>query len=552
MLGAGLTAVVLARGGGLAVLHVALTPLPGWSFGAAGLLACLQQRWRWVGVLLLAVGLAWFVHLLDWTHVPVLVAVCAPLRNAYAAIFAHLLLAFPSGRLGSRWTGALVAAGYLDAVGLQVVATALGGPGSATSAAGGAPSPAAAWYDLEAAAGVVLACLVMAVLARRAWLAAPRPPAAVWTAAVIAFAALLANLGATWFAPREALAWWVLFSAAFAAVPFAFLGSLLGVRLRRAGVAGLIVRLGRVGDVAGLRDALADALRDPSLELAFWVPDRRGYVDARGGAMALPEPGGRRAATLVERDRRRIGALVHDQTPGHEPELVDAVAAAAGFALENAQLQAELRARLVELHASRARLIEAAAAERRRIERNLHDGAQQRLVSVAFALGLARSRMATDPAAAGAVLTEAQTGLTQALDELRRLSQGIHPGVLVERGLRAAIAELAWAAPVPVHLQWDAPERLAESVELAGYYVVAEALANAAKHADATGIRVQVSKQDGRIGVEISDNGLGGADAGGGTGLRGLVDRVEAVGGELSVHSPVGAGTTVRVELPCA
>jgi len=540
--GAGLTAVVLARGGGLAVLHVALTPLPGWSFGVAGLLACLQQRWRWVGVLLLAVGLAWFVHLLDWTHVPVLVAVCAPLRNAYAAVFAHLLLAFPTGRLGSRWTGALIAAGYLDAVGLQMVATALGGPGTATPAA---------WYDLEAAAGVVLACLVMAVLARRAWLAAPRPPAAVWTAAVIAFAALLANLGAAYFAPRAALAWWVLFSAAFAAVPFAFLASLLGLRLRRAGVAGLIVRLGRVGDVAGLRDALADALRDPSLELAFWVPDRRGYVDAQGGAMALPEPGSRRAATLVERDSRRIGALVHDRAPGHEPELVDAVAAAAGFALENAQLQAALRARLVELRASRVRLIEAAAAERRRIERNLHDGAQQRLVSVAFALGLARSRMATDAAAARDVLAEAQTGLAQALDELRRLSQGIHPGVLVERGLRAAIAELAWAAPVPVHLRWDAPERLAEPVELAGYYVVAEALANAAKHAEATDIRVYVSKQDGRIAVEIGDNGLGGADAGGGTGLRGLVDRVEALGGELSVHSPVGTGTTVRVELPC-
>jgi len=414
VLGAGLTAVVLARGGGLAVLHVALTPLPGWSFGVAGLLAYLQQRWRRVGVLLLAVGLAWFVHLLDWTHVPVLVAVCTPLRNAYAAVFAHLLLAFPSGRLGSRWTGALIAAGYLDAVGLQVAATTLNG--SATSA----------WLELEAAIGVLLACLVLAVLARRA----RRPPAAVWIAAVIASAALMANLGAAYFAPGAALASWVLFSAAFAAVPFAFLASLLGLRLRRAGVAG-------------------------------------------------------------------------------------------------------------------------AAAERRRIERNLHDGAQQRLVSVAFALGLARSRMPADPAAARAVLAEAQITLAQALDELRRLSQGIHPGVLVERGLRAAIAELAWTAPIPVRLRWEAPQRLPEPVESAGYYVVAEALTNAAKHANATESQVLVSKKDGRVVFEISDNGCGGADAGGGTGLRGLLDRAEAHGGELTLHSPVGTGTTVRVELPC-
>ena len=317
VLGASLTTVVVARGGGLAVLHVALTPLPGWSFGVAGLLACLQQRWRRVAVLLLAVGLAWFVHLLDWTHVPVLVAVCAPLRNAYTAAFAHLLLAFPSGRLRSRWTRALIAAGYLDAVGLQLIATGLGGSSSATSWARGDPSPAAAWYNLEATIGMALACLVMVVLARRAWLANQRPPAAVWAAAVIAFAALQVNLIAAWFAPRLVLASWVLFSAAFAAVPLSFLASLLGLRLRRAGVAGLIVRLGRVGDVAGLRDALADALRDSSLELAFWVPAKRGYVDAHGRTLALPEQDDRRVAKLVERDGRRIGALIHDTAARH-------------------------------------------------------------------------------------------------------------------------------------------------------------------------------------------------------------------------------------------
>jgi signal transduction histidine kinase len=343
----------------------------------------------------------------------------------------------------------------------------------------------------------------------------------------------------------------VVFLAGFAAVPFAFLASLLGLRLRRAGVAGLMVRLSRMSDPADLRGALADTLRDPTLELAFWVPDRDGYVDGQGRAVTLPADGTGRAGTLVERDGRRIGALLHDVALRDEPELVDAVVAAAGLALENARLQAELRAGLAALRASRVRLVEAAATERRRIERNLHDGAQQRLVSVAFTLGLARSRLAGDPAAAGTALAEAQSGLSQALDELRRLSQGIHPGVLVERGLRAAITELAWAAPVPAHVTWQAPDRLPDTVELAGYYVVAEALTNAAKHARADGVRIRVSEQAGRATITVSDDGIGGAHVQRGTGLQGLTDRAEILGGRLTVHSPAGAGTMIRMEVPC-
>jgi len=548
---AALTAVVFARGGGLGVLHILLTPLVGWSFGVAGMFACLHPRWRRVGVLLLAVGFGWLVHLLDWTHVPALVSAGAPFRNAYAAVFAHLLLAFPAGRLGSRWSRALVAACYLDVVGVHLVAVVLGGSGPGTSWVRGDRSPGAVWYDLESAVGVLLACLVMVALAMRARSAVARPPAMVWAAAVVAFVALLAHLLSAWFAPRLALALWVMFSAAFAAVPFAFLASLLGLRLRRAGVAGLIVRLSRVGDAVELRDALADALRDPSLELAFWVPDRSGYVDGQGREVVLPAADGPRIGTLVERDGRRIGALVHDVALRDEPELVDAVVAAAALALDNARLQAELRARLAELQASRVRLVEAAAAERSRIERNLHDGAQQRLVSVAFALGLARSRLSGDPIGAGTALADAQSGLARALDELRRLSQGIHPGVLVERGLRAAIAEIAWAAPVPVAVEWQGPDRLSDPVELVGYYVVAEALANAGKHARATGVRIWVSDQDGRATIAISDDGVGGAHADRGTGLRGLADRVEVLGGRLTVYSPVGEGTTVRMEAPC-
>jgi signal transduction histidine kinase len=524
--GVALTAAVLVRGGGLSVLLVAVTPLPGWSFGLAGALACLRERWRRTGLLLLAAGVAWFVHLADWTHVPVLITAAAPWHNAYAAVFAHLILAFPDGHLGSRGVRLLVAAGYLDAVGVHAAATVFGG----------------AFYHVEVVGGVVLAALAVAVLARRG-----RLPTAVWVSTLTAFVALVANLVSV----RYALAAWVVFSLALAAVPFAFLGRLLGVRLRRAGVARLLVRLGHVAGVGELRDALADALHDPTLRLAFWVPDRDGFVNAYGQVTALPDDGGPVAATLVERDGRRIGALVHDAALHDDPDLVAAVASAAGMALENARLQAELRARFAELALSRSRVVEAAAAERRRIERNLHDGAQQRLVSVAFTLGLARSRLATDPAAAGSALAEARTGLTQALDELRRLGQGIHPGILIERGLHAAIAELAITATVPVRVAWAAPERLPDAVESTGYYVVAELLANASKHANATEVRVEVAARDAVLLIRVTDDGTGGADPRRGSGLRGLADRVAALDGRLTVAGPPGSGTTIEVELPC-
>ncbi|WP_203786207.1 sensor histidine kinase [Paractinoplanes rishiriensis] len=559
--GVAATVAVLARGGGLSAVHVAVTPLVGWAFGVAGVLASLRERWRRVGLLLLAVGLAWFVHLADWTHIPVLVSATAPLRNAYMAVFGHLLLAFPTGRLRGRGVRALVVAGYLDAVGLHLAATLSDSP---------------VLYDVEAAAGVVLACVAVGVLSR-----GDRLPAPVWAAAIVAFAALVGNLIVDRFAPGLALAWWVAFTLALAAVPFAFLAGLLGVRLRRAAVARLVVRLARVGDAASLRAAIAEAIGDPSLALAFWVPVRQGYVDASGHPATLPDPGGPAVATLVERDGHRIGALVHDAAR-RDPVLVDAVAAAAGLALDNARLQAELRANVAELEASRTRLVEATAAERRRIERNLHDGAQQRLVSVAFALGLARSRLAAtttppagppaagdgvwprvtgagDPAGAPdagrsdvvGVLEAAQAGVAAALEDLRRLSQGIHPGVLAERGLRAALTELAFTAAVPVRLEWAAPDRLAGPVEETGYYVVAEALANAAKHSGASAVVVGAAKRGGSLVVSVRDDGVGGADERAGTGLRGLADRVAALGGRLTLTSPPGGGTTIEVEVPC-
>jgi len=266
--------------------------------------------------------------------------------------------------------------------------------------------------------------------------------------------------------------------------------------------------------------------------------------------VALPEADGPRLATVVERNGQPIAALIHDPALQHNSELVDSVCAAAGLTLENERLQAELRARLAELQASRARLVEATETERRRIERDLHDGTQQRLVSVAMSLGLAESKLPAD-AEVAPLVHEAREALTVALAELRELSQGIHPSILTERGLPAALDDLCRRAALPASLDVSLDRRLPTQVETAAYFVVSEAVANAIKHSHATELWIRASIRSGVLVAEVVDDGIGGAGGGGGTGLRGMTDRVEALGGSLTVSSPPGRGTTLRVEIPC-
>jgi signal transduction histidine kinase len=316
-------------------------------------------------------------------------------------------------------------------------------------------------------------------------------------------------------------------------------------------VAGLVVELGESQTSVDLREALGRALGDPSLELAYWVPATAGYVDSGGHPVELPEPESGRAATLVERDGETIAALIHDPALSENSALVQSVCAAAALTLENARLQAELRARLAELQASRARLVEATESERRRIERDLHDGTQLRLVSIAMILGLADSKLAADRPAVEPVLHEAREALAVALQELRELTQGIRPAILVERGLGAALDDLARRAALPVRIEVAIEGRLPEQIESAAYFVASEALANAAKHSHASGIRLAASRLGAALVLEVADDGIGGAVPGGGSGLRGLADRVEALGGRLTISSPPGRGTTLRAELPC-
>jgi signal transduction histidine kinase len=337
-----------------------------------------------------------------------------------------------------------------------------------------------------------------------------------------------------------------------ASVPWVFLFGLARSRVVRAGaVTDLLTRLGEAPGTGGLRCLLADALGDRSLQLVFWLEDKEKWVDSEGQKVELPGSGNAaRAWTAVELEGRRVGAIVHDVTLRENPEALRSVAAAAGLAMENERLQAQLRARVEELRTSRARIVEAGTKERRRLERNLHDGAQQRLVALSLTLRLAQANVAKDPDKAGQLLFAAQEELTLALGELRELARGIHPAVLSDRGLEAALEALAGRAPIPVELAQIPGEPLPEAVEAAAYFVVAEALTNVVKYAHASQATVSVSRYNGAAIVEVADDGVGGADPTRGSGLRGLADRVAALDGKMLLDSPAGAGTTLRAEIP--
>ena len=239
-----------------------------------------------------------------------------------------------------------------------------------------------------------------------------------------------------------------------------------------------------------------------------------------------------------------ISSVEEAAFPADAEQRVADFAELVALALANAEAREQVAA-------SRARVIEAGDAERRRIERNLHDGAQQRLVGLSLLLRLADKKLAEGDPGARQLLEQANAELADAQQELRELARGIHPAILSDRGLGPALEMLARRASLPVELCTELENRLPRTIEAAAYYIVAEALTNTTKHACASGVRVQVSLADGTAVVEVADDGLGGADPPNGSGLRGLADRVEALGGTLELESPPGAGTTLRARMPC-
>jgi PAS domain S-box-containing protein len=728
-------------------------------------------------------------------------------------MLAHLLLAFPEGRLESPLACLTVVLVWFDVTVLQLLWLFFWDPPF-----GGCDDCPANAFLVHANEGVassisgaarivgVVAVLATILIFAARWRSAS-PPArrtlgpVIWSGGV-AGALLAVALLAGLLSSDAASVIYLLALFALLSVPLAFIAGLVLARFARLAVVRLVIELVQSQAPGRLRDALARTLRDPSLTLAYWIPESESYVDSRGRPVELPEPGSGRTVTIVERDGRRIGALLHDASLLANPELLDAVSAAAGLALENERLQAELRSRLVELsesegrlralveaaplaivetdlegritfwnsaaealfgwtarevlggpvpftpegeddsferlrellargesyadveavrrrrdgtsvdvsisaapvrdangrvvrfmgaivditerraaqealrkerdfisavidtaaslvivtdregrfvrfnkacerltgytfeevkgrpywelfidpaeaegvrravgkvwagdfpsdnenswilrdgsrrviawsntallddeneiefmvssglditerkraeaelRASRARIVEAGDAERRRLERNLHDGAQQRLVALSLALRMARGQLRTQPDAAEKLLDASGEELAQALNELRELARGIHPAVLTDRGLEAALEALAARAPAPVDIRVDLDARLPAPVEAAAYYVVSEALANVAKYAQAQAISVSVARENGVALVEVADDGVGGADPTQGSGLRGLADRVEALDGLLEVESASGKGTRIRARIP--
>jgi signal transduction histidine kinase len=496
----------------------------GWTFIGCGLVAARRRPESRSGLLMAATGFTWFVGNFAQVGVAAVAWVAAQLVYLHRGPTVQLLLTYPSGRSGSRLVRGAVVVGYVVAVITPI------------------------W---RSGATIVLAVLLLAVCARdyaRSVGRLRRARRIALQAAAGLSVVLLAIAGANLLLPPAEVSGpsLLVYEAALCVLAGGLLAGLLVAPWRQADVADLVVELGQARP-GTLRGALARALGDPSLEIGYWLPDRAVFVDAEGRVLALPDPGTGRSVTVVEREGQPVAALVHDPAVLEDPGLVEAVTSAAQLAAANARLRAEVQARVEELGASRRRILAARDEERRRLERRLHEGAEARLGELAVTLrrgqGLAAGEQTRDQ------LAHAEDQLGRTLEELRRLAQGLHPRVLAEHGLADALAALAKDLLLPVEIKVTG-NRLPQRVAAAAYFVCAEALTNTAKHAAATRVTVAVTASDGRLRVEITDDGVGGADPARGSGLRGLADRVEASGGTLQVQSVPGRGTHLAAEIP--
>jgi signal transduction histidine kinase len=529
-------------------LDAALGLLVGWSFIGTGVFAWWRRPGNRTGLLMAAAGFAWFASGVSASDSDALFTIGIALDALFPAILGHLLVAFPTGRLETVAERVVAAGAYLTVTVLQIPSLLFEEPGEPRNllVVEGDQALSDALDAVQFAVAVVVIAASWAIIVRRertqprgrAW----RP--VLWTSGVAVAAFLLAKGFDAVGSPQDVLD--RISEALVATIPFGFLAGLLRSRLAQGeAVSELIARLGEAPGEGALRAALADALGDPTLALAYWLPESERYVDALGHPVTVSGAGW----TPVEAQGRRIAAIAHDPALAEEPQLVRAAGAAAALALENQRLEAELRARIEDLRASRARLVEAGDTERRRLERDLHDGAQSRLVALAMKLKLARMKVDAHSEAA-ALLDDSSAELQASLDELRELARGIHPAVLTDRGLEPALRALADRAPVPVSLSVDEGP-LPPAVETAVYFVVSEGLTNVAKYAGASWATVAVRRGPSAVTVEIADDGVGGADLATGSGLRGLGDRVGALDGRIWLESPPGSGTTLRAEIPC-
>jgi len=497
----------------------------GWTFVGCGLVAWARRPESRTGPLMAATGCTWFLWNFASVGVAVVAWVAAHLVSLHRGALVHLVLTYPSGRPGSRPVRGAVAAGYAVAV----ITPLWRSPG----------------------ATILLAGLLVAVCARDAVRAVGRARrarlVALWAAAGLSVV-LAGTAVARLLLPPEQVSGPLLLAneLALCVLAGALLAGLLVAPWQRAAVTDLVVELGEARS-GTLRGELSRALGDPSLEIGYWLPERGAFVDAEGHVLALPDPGSGRSVTVVEHDGEPVAVLLHDSAVLEDPGLLEAVTSAAQLAVSNARLQGEVQARVEELAASRRRILDARDEERRRLERRLHEGAEQRLGELAVTLRQGRRSASDERTRQQIARTEDQ--LARTLEELRRLAHGLHPRILSEHGLEAALVALASEFPVPVEIDVTGSQPPLR-VGVVAYFVCAEALANVAKHAAAARVTVAVAVGEGRVRVEVSDDGVGGADPARGSGLRGLADRVETIGGTLQVESAPGHGTRLAAEIP--
>jgi signal transduction histidine kinase len=540
-----------------------------WAFSAAGVVAWVRRPRHPLGPLMFAAGLTYLARQLRYSQDAAVFTVFFLLSDLAYALLAHTVLAYPSGHVSGRTRRLLVPAGYITALVFPLAVLLLHGGTEPLLTMGPlrrrsllviSDQPHAVELLQKTETVVfygVLAALFVGVLvwrlatagARERRILAPLLLAAVALALRAVFENVRVFVNHQPFANAE-LFWWLI--AAFVALPLALLAGTLRARLARGNVSGLVLELDRAPPTpATLRDALARTLGDPSLELLFWLPDRDSYVDATGAVASLPTDR-RRSVTLLENQGAPVAAIVHDQSLLDEAELVDAAAAAARLALENARLHAETRAQLLEVRESRRRIAVAADDERRRIERNLHDGAQNRLLALALALSSAHDQLATravDPELER-LLAASVEELQGTVEELRTLARGLHPTVLVEYGLAAALGALTAKSSLEIEREVSG-DRFAPEVEATAYFVACEALANTVKHAQATRAVIAVVHEGNMLVVTVADDGIGGARPSRGSGLEGMADRVDALGGRIDIVSPPGEGTRLTARIPC-
>jgi signal transduction histidine kinase len=532
----------------------------GLSFIIAGLAA--WQRWprSRLGLLFTIVG---YLYLVPYALVNLANPAAFTFGNLsegfYGAALAQLGLAWPSGRLRSRFECGVVIAEYVSAAVFGLAGMMFWNP-----TFDGCPascqnlllvhSSRPVWDALNTASGLVglvLTGIVLTLIIRhwrsaQGWSRRAMVPM-VWISCAVGVEQILT--GGAFNLQLSSLVSFGLAPLVLLTGPALFVASTIRARTARGAVGAAVVDLEPGAPPTRLRDTLARALGDSTLQLAFRLPDGAGYLDTTGQVVDPARPGPGRAVTPVTEASGAV--LVHDGGLEQEPQLIRLTAAAASMALEHTRLQAEVQAQLEQVRASRARLVEAGDAERRRLERDLHDGAQQRLVTLSLALGMARDRAAEADPELGSLIESASKEAREALTELRELARGIHPAVLTETGLTGAIQALVERSPVATTITAVPHERYPAAIEATAYFVVSEALVNVAKHARADGAQVMIRKFPGRLLVEVSDDGAGGARSEGGSGLRGLADRVASVGGVLRVDSPPGGGTRLEADIPC-